>query len=82
MSATVQVIAVDDVEFLDIHEATLHFAAGKKIGIDWRRCDGLIAQHSGWTVAEVINAARAAKKSWSGEPNRPDSGNASRGESK
>lgn len=61
---TVQYIAVDDLEFLEMHEATLRFAAGKKIGLDWRRPDGLIVQCSGWTVGEVINDGRTALRKW------------------
>lgn len=38
-------------------DATLYFSAGKKVGLEWWR-DGLRLQHSGWTVAECINAAR------------------------
>lgn len=60
----VQCVAVDDAEWLEAHEATLHFASGKKVGIDWRRSDGLIAQHSGWTFGEAINAAREAERAF------------------
>ena len=60
----VQQLAVDDIEFLEMHEAELSFAVGKEIGLEWRRPDGLRAQHSGWTVGEVINEARAALRKW------------------
>ena len=57
-------LAVDDIEFLETHDGILFFGGGKKIGLEWRRPDGLKLQHSGWTVGETLNTARAALRKW------------------
>ena len=62
--AKVQMLAIDDVEFLEKHEATMCFRGGHKIGLEWRRPDGLLLQHSGWTVGHAINSAREALRRW------------------
>lgn len=53
----------ETVLWLDEHEGILHFATGKKVGLDFRsRRDGLRLQVSGWTVDEVIEAAQALER--------------------
>lgn len=48
----------EDIEFLEQHEAVVHFAAGRKVGIDLRRPDGLRVQCSDWTIEKTIERAR------------------------
>ena len=61
-----QIIAVDDVEFCERHEATIQFRNGK-VYIDVRGRSGLRTQYNGWTFGEAINLARAARAAL-GEP--------------
>lgn len=59
-----QMLGVDDVEFLEAHEAQLWFKSGSKVGLEWRRPDGLRVQCSGWTVGECLNTARKMLSKW------------------
>ena len=52
-----QIIAADDVEFCDRHEATVQFRNGK-VYIEVRGARGLRTQYSGWTFGDAINVAR------------------------
>ena len=64
MGEAVQMLAVDDVAFLEKHQAHAFWSDGHKVGLEWRRPDGLLLQHSGWSIGEAINAARASLWAW------------------
>lgn len=59
--------ADEDIAFLEAHDAILYFSLGKKIGLDWRRPDGLRLQCSGWSMKETVQKAREALKKWKDE---------------
>lgn len=49
----------EHIEWLEAHDATLHFAAGRKIGLEARRPhDGLRVQYSDWQLPSLIAKAR------------------------
>jgi len=55
----VQTLAVDDVEFLDRHEAVIQFRNGH-VYIELTRADGLRCQYNAATICELVNRARAS----------------------
>ena len=65
-----QMLAVDDLEFLEAHDAIVYFSVGLKVGLEWRRPDGLKLQHSGWSVGHALNEARAALRKWQASERR------------
>lgn len=51
-------MSLDDVQFLEKHQAVVHFRTGYRIGIELTREDGLKVQCSDWTLATAMDRAR------------------------
>lgn len=56
-------VAVDDVEFLDRHEAVIQWRNGR-VYIEARRADGLRCQYNAATIGELIDKVRASFDRW------------------